>query len=86
MTPSTTIIPACILGSLIGLLAGAVCWRIVPRCERCGRTGPVARCLDCGRWLCRECKPREGLCPDCWNTPDGIGADLEEQGRLSCRS
>lgn len=78
MTPSTTIILACILGSIIGLLAGAVCWRLAPRCERCGRTGPVAQCYVCGKWLCRSCKPHEGVCRECWETPDGIEADRSE--------
>jgi len=44
MTPSTTIILACILGSIIGWLA----WRIMPKCERCHGPGRVGRCPVCG--------------------------------------
>lgn len=52
------------------------------RCERCGRSigeRDWARCLVCGLVLCRSCKPREGLCPQCWDTPDGREADSEEK-------
>ena len=31
MNPDTILILACLLGTLLGLIAGAVCWRIAPR-------------------------------------------------------
>jgi len=71
VNPDTILILACLLGSIIGWLS----WLIVPRCERCWRPGRAGRCPVCGKWLCRECKPREGLCPGCWETQDGLKED-----------
>ena len=90
MNPETTIILAILLGTLLGLIAGAVCWRIAPRCQRCWRRlgslcqscsspGTLVRCPVCG-----ECGSRK--CP---NAQDGNAADLAEsvdQERYEVRS
>ena len=65
-----------------GLVLAWAMHKAKPHCQRCGRTGPVARCCVCGRWLCRACKPEGAhLCWRCWNTKDGIEADKQEAGK-----
>ena len=50
-------------------------------CQRCGGTGPLARCPVCGLWLCAECKPHPGICLRCFDTEDGREADKMEEGK-----
>jgi RecJ-like exonuclease len=77
VTPSTILLLACLLGAAIGYLA----YLISPKCDRCRGHGRVGRCPVCGLWLCRECKPLEGICLKCWDTEDGRDADKQEDER-----
>lgn len=81
MSTALTIGTLAILGVVAALVIAAVldCLRDNRLCERCGAVGPLARCLDCGLWLCQRCKAHPGLCPKCWNTKDGMEADRVTQ-------
>lgn len=59
----------------VGYVISSLVIALAPRCERCGGLGRAGRCPVCGEWLCRSCKPVEGLCRECWETEDGKEAD-----------